>query len=72
MLTDGAVRLAQLVRPAPMNSSELADKLGVSRQSVSKWLAGKSMPSVEAMAKIEDLTGIPMRAWAVKSGKLEP
>jgi hypothetical protein len=30
---------------------------------VSRWKSGKRPPAPEFMARIEDLTGIPMRAW---------
>jgi hypothetical protein len=31
---------------------------------LSRWVNGHSMPSRKAMARIEDLAGISMRAWA--------
>ncbi len=30
---------------------------------VSRWKSGQRPPAPEFMARIEDLTGIPMRAW---------
>jgi transcriptional regulator with XRE-family HTH domain len=46
-----------------MTQSELARKLGVSPQWVSDWVHGRAKPGVDLMAKLEDLLGIPMRAW---------
>lgn len=36
----------------------------VDRPMVSRWVTGKRPPSTVHMARIEDLTGIAMRAWA--------
>lgn len=38
--------------------AELAEKLHVSRQSVSKWETGKNLPSIEVLINISDLFGI--------------
>ncbi len=63
MQTAGSVRLAEALTPRVMTQSELARQLGVSAQAVSDWVAGKSKPKPDLMARIEDLLGIPMRAW---------
>ena len=46
-----------------MSAVELAEKLGVSKQTVSEWVGGRSRPEPERMAALEELLGIPMRAW---------
>jgi transcriptional regulator with XRE-family HTH domain len=38
-----------------MSQEELADRMGVSRQSVSKWESGQSMPEVEKLIQLSDL-----------------
>src|SRR5690606_27435100 len=38
--------------------NQLADKLHVSRQSVSKWATGKNYPSIEVIIDLSDLFGI--------------
>ncbi len=63
MHTSGSVRLGEALSPKVMSQAELARKLDVSAQAVSDWVAGKSKPKPDLMAQIEDLTGIPMRAW---------
>ncbi len=63
MRSSGSLRLGEALSPKVMSQAELARKLGVSAQSVSDWVAGKSKPKPDLMAQIEDLTGIPMRAW---------
>lgn len=49
-----------------MTQAELARQLEVSPQAVSDWLRGDSVPKPNLMAKIEDLLGVPMRAWTVE------
>lgn len=40
------------------SQTELADKIHVSRQSVSKWETGKNYPSIEMIIELSDLFGI--------------
>lgn len=54
-----------------MSQSKLAEELGVSPQAVSGWVIGKSKPTPELMARIEDLVGIPMRAWTEEASPSE-
>jgi len=42
------------------SQEELAEKLYVSRQSVSKWENGQNYPSIEVIMKISDLLGVTM------------
>lgn len=69
----GQALLHDAVTPR-MRASELARELDVSPQAVSAWLRGDAKPDPEKMAKLEDLLGIPMRAWleADESGDLPP
>ncbi len=46
-----------------MTQREFARRLGVSNQAVQNWLGGKAVPEPQNMAAIEELLGIPMRAW---------
>ncbi len=41
-----------------LSQEELAEKLGVSRQSVSKWETGQSAPDLEKIIKLADLFGV--------------
>jgi transcriptional regulator with XRE-family HTH domain len=63
MHSRASIRLAEALRPKVMSQSKLAEELGVSPQAVSGWVVGKSKPAPEQMVRIEDLFGIPMRAW---------
>lgn len=40
------------------SQTDLADKIHVSRQSVSKWETGKNYPSIEIIIELSDLFGI--------------
>lgn len=43
-------------------SAALAKQLGVHRQQVSKWLAGRD-PSVDFALRLRDAIGIPLESW---------
>jgi len=59
----GAQKLREALSPK-FTQAEFAEKLGVTKQAIHAWLSGNARPTADKMAKIEDLTGIPMRAWA--------
>ena len=44
------------------SQEELANRLGVSRQSVSKWETGASIPELDRLIELGDLFGIPLDA----------
>lgn len=48
-------RISQLRKQNGMSQEELAEKMGVSRQSVSKWESGQSVPEVEKLVQLSDL-----------------
>ena len=41
-----------------MSQGDLADRLEVSRQSVSKWETGQSVPDLDKIIKLADLFGV--------------
>jgi transcriptional regulator with XRE-family HTH domain len=49
--------------PEGWNRSVLARRLGVSPMAVGNWETGKRKPMVDAVAKIEELTGITAKQW---------
>jgi transcriptional regulator with XRE-family HTH domain len=55
-------KLRDLVSPKH-TQAELAEKLGVSQQTVSAWVNGVANPTADRMRRLEDEFGIPMRAW---------
>lgn len=63
-ITKGAALLSNAIRPVrPITMKELAKRLGVSRETLRRWANGEGSPPALAMAKLEDLLQIPMRAW---------
>ena len=53
-----AGRLTQLRKAKELSQEELASRLGVSRQAVSKWERGDSLPDVVMLKTIADLYGL--------------
>ena len=54
--------LAELRKTYKVTQDELALRLGVSRQAVSRWETGSSVPDVEVLLKISELYGITIDA----------
>lgn len=54
------------------NLSELAEKVGVSRQSVSKYESGMSQPTNQTVLKISDVTGFPLKYFYKNKNFEEP
>lgn len=51
-------KLASLRKKQGMSQEQLADRLGVTRQSVSKWESGSSMPELSKLISISDLYSV--------------
>ena len=51
-------KLYQLRRQAGLSQEQTAERLGVSRQSVSKWESGQSVPEADKLAAISRLYGV--------------
>ena len=51
-------KIAQLRRKNGWSQEELADKMGVSRQAVSKWESGQTMPDLERILRLSSLFGV--------------
>ena len=47
-------------RPFPLSASQLAYKVGASKQAVNAWINGGSMPHPRKLAEISRVTGIPL------------
>lgn len=48
-----------------MTQTEAAAHIGISRIKLNQYLHGEARPSLETAIRIEDATGIGMRAWLV-------
>lgn len=45
-------------RKAGLSQEELAEKIGVSRQAVSKWETGESVPELSKIVMLADIFGV--------------
>lgn len=48
-------KIAELRKQNGMSQEELADRMGISRQSVSKWESGQSQPEIEKLLQLSEL-----------------
>lgn len=55
-------RLYELRKNRNLSQEELADKLGVSRQAVSKWECGESTPDTDNLIKLSHIYGVSLDA----------
>jgi len=62
-----ANRLAALRKEKGISQEELAEKLGVSRQAVSKWENGESSPDTDNLIALADIYGISLDELLGKS-----
>lgn len=46
-----------------LTQEELAEKLGVSRQSVSKWEMGNSIPDINKIIQLSDVFGVKQTTY---------
>lgn len=53
-------KLLELRKNANMTQNDLADKLNVSRQAVSRWEMGTAMPDVDNLIAMSDLFGVSL------------
>lgn len=50
-----AIKFREILKNEQINQSAFADKLGVSRQCITDYKSGKSVPSVQTLCKMSDL-----------------
>ena len=51
-------KLMDLRRKSGLSQEQLADRLGVTRQSVSKWESGTAMPELVKLISLSDIFGV--------------
>ncbi len=57
MFKDNLVQLRKMLQ---MTQEDVADKLGVTRQSVAKWEAGESIPDLDKCKQLADIFGVSL------------
>lgn len=53
-------KIRELRRKSGLSQEELADKLDVSRQAVSKWETGAAVPTTETLVQLADFFGVSL------------
>lgn len=53
-------KIRELRRKSGLSQEELADKLEVSRQAVSKWETGAAVPTTETLVQLADFFGVSL------------
>ena len=64
-------KLIALRRKAGWSQEELAERLNVSRQSVSKWESAQSMPDIDKIVQLSSLFSVTTD-YLLKDGRAEP
>ena len=54
--------LKYLRKEAKLTQEQLAEKLNVSRQAVTKWESGQSLPDIQNLKEMADMFGVTMDA----------
>ena len=67
-----ADKLIELRKKNGWSQEELAEQLGVSRQSVSKWESGASIPDLDKILKLSALFGVSTDFLLKDSAELPP
>lgn len=67
-----ATRIRSLVDRLNVTQAALADRLGVSPASVSRWIQGRNEPTPEAYVALGNLAGLPDGAWFWARAGVDP
>lgn len=65
-------KLTELRRKAGLSQEQLADRLGVTRQSVSKWESGAAMPELGKLIALSELFGVSIDYLVKESQTSDP
>ena len=68
---DPALRLRNYRADLNLTQQAMAERLGVTRVTLSKWERGRARPSLEKAVLLEQQTGIPPSAWPMQ-GRATP
>jgi transcriptional regulator with XRE-family HTH domain len=59
--------LAHWIERMRLTQGEAAEHIGISRVKLNQYLNSEARPSLETAIRIEDATGIPVRAWLIEA-----
>ena len=57
MFSDNLVQMRKIVQ---MTQEDIAERLGITRQSVAKWEAGESIPDLDKCKQLADIFGVSL------------
>lgn len=61
--TAGSRLLAQALASAQLTQADAAQRLGVTQQTVSDWIAGGSVPRGQNLLRLREAFGISLESW---------
>ena len=65
-------KIVTLRKSRGLSQEALAEQLGISRQAISRWETGKAVPTVDNLACLSRLYGVPMEALLYGDEGAEP
>ena len=60
---DFSKRLMHLRKQESLSQEQLADRLGVTRQSVSKWESGTVLPEIVKLISLSEMFDVSVTIW---------
>ena len=66
MFRDNLINLRKMYR---LTQEDVAEKVGVTRQSVAKWESGESVPDLDKCRMLADLFRVSRTTWPIMSLK---
>lgn len=66
LFSEGAKRLKQLIKDKNLKPAEIVNALGVSKETVSKWVQDSATPNAQNLVELAKLLGVTER-WIAES-----
>lgn len=66
LFSEGAKRIRQLIKDKNIKPTDIVNALGVSKDTVSKWVQGSATPNAQSLLELAKLLGVTEK-WIVES-----
>lgn len=66
LFSEGAKRIKQLIKDKNIKPTDIVNALGVSKDTVSKWVQGSATPNAQSLLELARLLGVTER-WIAES-----
>ena len=66
LFSEGAKRIKQLIKDKNIKPTDIVNALGVSKDTVSKWVQGSATPNAQSLLELAKLLGVTEK-WIVES-----